>query len=78
MCLSIWNGSPKAYNELKSGGMMALPSGRLLRYYKSSVSQKPGLNNDILKWMNDEAVKRNISPAERVGRIVVDEMSIQV
>ena len=56
-CLSIWSKSPQAYKELRSGGILVLPSGRLLQYYKNSVKQEPGLNKEVFELMRDEAAK---------------------
>ena len=58
--------------------MLRLPSGRLLRYYKNSVSQQPGLNDDVLKWMDSEAKKKNVPDLGRCGGIILDEMANQV
>ena len=76
--MSIWNRSLQTYNELKSSGMMVLPSGRLLQMYKNSVKQEPGLNQEVFKLMTQEANKRKIGLMGRRGGIMLDEMSIQV
>ena len=78
--LSIWNRSPEAYHEVATSGMLRLPSGRLLQYYKNSVPQKSGLNDEVLQWMEQEAKKLDLSEFGKCGGIyiVLDEMSIQV
>lgn len=58
--------------------MLRLPSGRLLQYYKNSVPQKPGLNEEVLQWMEQEAAKGNLTELGKCGGIILDEMSIQV
>ena len=58
--------------------MLRLPSGRLLQYYKNSVPQKSGLNDEVLQWMEQEAKKLDLSEFGKCGGIVLDEMSIQV
>lgn len=63
---------------MRESGMLVLPSGRLLRMYKNSCSQNPGLNDSVGQWMKQEAMKRNIGPEGREGGIILDEMAIQV
>ncbi|XP_078382573.1 uncharacterized protein LOC144665241 [Oculina patagonica] len=77
LCLSIWNRSPEAYHEMATSGMLRLPSGRLLQYYKNSVSQNSGLNEDVLQWMEQEAEKLKLTEYGKCGGIILDEMSIQ-
>ncbi|CAB4043602.1 Hypothetical predicted protein, partial [Paramuricea clavata] len=77
LCLSIWNRSPEAYKELRESGVLVLPSGRLLRMYKNSCSQNPGLNESVGQWMRQESIKRRIGPEGREGGIILDEMAIQ-
>ena len=74
----MWNRSPEAYQELSKSGMLRLPSGRLLQYYKNSIQQKPGLNEEVLQWMEQEADKVKLTELGRCGGIILDEMSIQV
>ncbi|XP_014664265.1 PREDICTED: uncharacterized protein LOC106806734 isoform X3 [Priapulus caudatus] len=77
-CLTLWASNPRTYKKLSSLGILVtLPSGRLLRYYKNSVHQKPGLNNDMLHWMYEEAKSKQVPPHGMTGGIVFDEMSIQ-
>ena len=78
LCLSIWNRSAEAYHEVATSGMLRLPSGRLLQYYKNSVPQKSGLNDEVLQWIEQEAKKLDMSEFGKCGGIVLDEMSIQV
>ena len=78
LCLSIWNRSPEAYEELKESGMVVLPSGRLLRMYKNSCSQNPGFNESVGEWMIQEAIKRKIGPEGKEGGVILDEMATQV
>ncbi|XP_070578680.1 uncharacterized protein [Ptychodera flava] len=76
VCLSTWTRSPKAYETLRKSGMLILPSGRLLKMYKNSVSQKAGFNDDVLEWMVAEA-KKTLGPEGYDGGIIFDEMQIQ-
>ena len=64
--------------QLKASGMLKLPSGRLLSMYKNSVSQKSGLNDEVLQWMLHEADKLNLDSFGREGGLILDEMAIQV
>ena len=64
--------------QLKESGILKLPSGRLLSMYKNSVAQKPGLNDDVLKWMQHEADKLRLESFGREGGLILDEMAIQV
>lgn len=63
---------------MATSGMLRLPSGRLLQYYKNSVSQNSGLNEDVLQWMEQEAEKLKLTEYGKCGGIILDEMSIQV
>ena len=58
--------------------MMKLPSGRLLQYHKNVASQAPGVNESVIKWMVDEAGRKNVGAAGKVGGLILDEMAIQV
>lgn len=63
----MWNRSPEAYQEQSENGMLRLPSGRLLQYYNNSVQQKPGLNEEVLQWMEQEADKVKLTELGRCG-----------
>ena len=78
VCLSLWNRSPEAYKELRESGVLVLPSGRLLKMYKNSCTQNPGLNESVGQWMEQEASKKKIGAEGREGGIILDEMAIQV
>ncbi|KAK3714554.1 hypothetical protein QZH41_014216, partial [Actinostola sp. cb2023] len=77
LCLSLWCRSPEAYEQLKDSGMIRLPSGRLLSLYKNSVSQKAGINDEVLDWLVKEADKNELDAYGREGGLILDEMSIQ-
>ncbi|KAK3101742.1 hypothetical protein FSP39_006029 [Pinctada imbricata] len=57
--------------------MLTLPSQRLLKYYKNSIRQTPGFNENNITWMIKEATTQNISPFGHHGGLVIDEMTIQ-
>lgn len=50
----------------------------LLRHYKNKIEQKPGWNDEILKWCLHEATAKNLKPSDCMGALVLDEMKIQV
>ena len=57
--------------------MFVLPSERLLQYYKNSVQQEPGLNEEVFQLMREEAEKRKVPQFGKLWGIMLDEMSIQ-
>ena len=77
LCLSLYCRSPSTYHQLGASAMLKLPSGRLLRMYKNNVRPESGLNEAIFRWMLAEAETRRLSPADRQGGLLIDEMSIQ-
>lgn len=77
ICLSLYSRSPQAYADLKSSGMLVLPSQQLLRYYKNAVKQQPDFQYDNLNWMLKEADRQKIPSEGRHGGLVLDEMQIQ-
>lgn len=77
MALSIFNRNPSSYRILSQNGWLHLPSERLLTVYKNAVSQKPGVNPDMMQWMQQEANRQNVPSHGMYGGIIMDEMSIQ-
>ena len=77
LCLSLYCRSPSTYHQLGASAMLKLPSGRLLRMYKNNVRPESGLNEAIFRWMLAEAETRRLSPTDRQGGLLIDEMSIQ-
>ena len=77
LCLSLYCRSPSTYHQLGASCILKLPSGRLLSMYKNTVQQAPGLQEEVFKWMHDEAQRLALSNADRQGGIVIDEMAIQ-
>lgn len=76
--MMLWGRSPQAYQDLRSSGFLVLPTVRLLQYYKSSVEQKPGLQQNMFLWMKAEADRMNLSEVGREGGLLLDERAIQV
>ena len=77
LCLTIWNRSPKAYENMLHRGSLMLPCTKTLSCYKNCVEQKSGINHDILKGMYLEAQRRDTPTEGYYGGLVFDEMSIQ-
>ena len=48
------------------------------RYYKNSLHQKSGWNQDVIKWCRQEAQRLNLKEQDFGGGLVLDEMKIQV
>ncbi|KAK3099914.1 hypothetical protein FSP39_011714 [Pinctada imbricata] len=77
ICLTLWCRSPKAYGDLKDSGLMVLPSQRLLQIYKNRIHQRAGVNKELLHWMQNEALLKNVPEEGKEGGLMLDEMSIQ-
>ncbi|CAG2254808.1 unnamed protein product [Mytilus edulis] len=77
LCLTLWCRSPQCYTDLRDSGFLILPSQQILQIYKGRFHQKAGLNKELLHWMKNEAMHRNLSPEGYDGGLVLDEMSIQ-
>jgi hypothetical protein len=50
---------------------------RTLQIYKNKINQKPEINNELIHWMKNEALSRNLPPDGYEGGLILDEMSIQ-
>ena len=48
------------------------------RYYKNSIDQKPGWNEEMIDWCKREARRQNLKEDEHWGGLIVNEMKIQV
>lgn len=55
-----------------------LPSNRLIRYYKNSVYQESGWNEQVIEWCAKEASRQELKPHEYWGGLLIDEMKLQV
>ena len=77
VCLQLYNRSPHCYEVLCESKILVLPSKSLLVLYKNSIKQKTGFDEEVFHWMHLEANRQNLSPGERYGGIIFDEMSIQ-
>ena len=77
LCLTLWCRSPRSYTELKNSGFLVLPSQKILQIYKNKFHQKAGINKELLHWMKNEALHRNLPTEGYEGGLILDEMSIQ-
>jgi len=77
LCLTMWCRSPKSYSDLIQSGFVVLPSQKVLQVYKNKFHQKAGLNKELLHWMKNEALHKNLPPEGYEGGLILDEMSIQ-
>ena len=77
LCLSLYVRSPAALEDLRSSGMLILPSVRLLQLYKNCIKQRPGLTEENLSWMLKEADRQEVSTHGRRGGLIMDELTIQ-
>ena len=48
------------------------------RYYKNSVCQKPGWNEDVIEWCAKEAKRQDFKPHDYWDGFIIDEMKLQV
>ena len=48
------------------------------RLYKNKVEEKPGWNDQVLKWCLETAQEKNLREEDYWGGFVIDEMKIQV
>lgn len=77
LCLTLYCRSPKNYEFLSKSGYLILPSSKQIRTYKNKVDQKPGINKEVLAWMKNEAVLRDLPKEGYEGGLLLDEMSLQ-
>ncbi|XP_028392672.1 uncharacterized protein LOC114517214 [Dendronephthya gigantea] len=75
LALDIYCKNPRALDIMRQ--CIVLPSNRLLRYYKNSVSQQPGWNIEVLNWCRKEAERLKLTEENHWGGLIFDEMKIQ-
>ena len=46
--------------------------------YKTMVKQEPGINSEVITWMDKVWKNMAATPFERAGGLLCDEMTIQV
>ena len=76
LTLTLWTRSPRNYIELLNAGFL-FPSISTLSLYKNCISQKPGLNKDMMRWMYNTAIGAKLPACGYLGGLVLDEMNIQ-
>lgn len=77
VCLQWYCRSPQSYEAFRESKFLVLPSASTLILYKNKVKQQVGFDQDVFKWMFEEARRRNIPEEGWTGGIILDEMSIQ-
>eukprot|EP00112_Aurelia_sp_Birch-Aquarium-sp1_P019875 Seg500.5 transcript_id=Seg500.5/GoldUCD/mRNA.D3Y31 product="DNA transposase THAP9" pseudo=true protein_id=Seg500.5/GoldUCD/D3Y31 len=73
--LSIAAKSPSAYEELRSSGVLKLPSKRTLRDYRNVVKPKQGFNKQIIEELT--SITTNLSNVQRYIVLMFDEVKIK-
>ena len=48
------------------------------RFYKNKVEEKPGWNDQVLKWCLEAALEKGLKKEDYWGGFLIDEMKIQV
>lgn len=48
------------------------------RFYKNKVDEKPGWNDQVLKWCLEAALEKDLKKEDYWGGFLIDEMKIQV
>ena len=76
-CLYLRHFSSKAYELLRSSGIIKLPSQRTLRDYTHFVSSKPGFSADLDKQLIKQSNSTNLEPHQRHVCLVADEMYVK-
>ena len=76
VCLSWWARNPKSYMYWRAKGQL-LPHPDTLRKYKNCLQQKPGFLPQMFDWMVQESERLNLQQHDRVGTVILDEVSIQ-
>ena len=73
--LSIAAKSPAAYEELRSSGVLKLPSKRTLRDYRNVVKPKQGFNKQIIEELT--SITATLSNVQRYIVLLFDEVKIK-
>ena len=74
-CISLASKSPSAYEELRSSGILTLPSRRTLRDYTNFVKPSPGFNPQVTTELME--LTSDLQGYKRFVSLSFDEMKIQ-
>ncbi|KAM7437563.1 hypothetical protein ABFA07_012832 [Porites harrisoni] len=75
LCIDLYCKNPHVLDPLRK--FIILPSNRTIRLYKNKVEEKPGWNDQVLKWCLETAQEKNLREEDYWGGFVIDEMKIQ-
>ena len=76
ICLAWWVKNPSTYQHWRTHGQL-LPCPDTLRKHKNCIEQEPGFLPRMFSWAVVEANKEGLKKHDRVGCLVIDEVSIQ-
>lgn len=76
-CLQWYCKSPKSYESVRESGYLLLPSRSILIQYKTKVKQNVGFDDNIFRWMHEEARRKDLCEEGYMGGLIIDEMAIQ-
>ena len=74
-CLSLQTKSPAAYDQWRKGGVLILPSQRVLRDYKNAIRPKRGFNNEVIFELKE--LTEDFFDIQCYVALYFDEMKIQ-
>ncbi|XP_078384471.1 uncharacterized protein LOC144666905 [Oculina patagonica] len=76
LCIDLYCKNPHVLDPLRE--FITLPSNRTIRFYKNKVDEKPGWNDQVLRWCLEAAQERGLKKEDYWGGFLIDEMKIQV
>ena len=74
-CLSLFTKSRSVYEELRSSGILVLPSSRTLQDYKNYINPKTGFSSQVLNHLKE--LTKEYFDIERYIVLLFDEMKIK-
>lgn len=79
LCLRSFVRNKRAYLDMRADKTFGvLPHPSILTRYKNRIPQNPGIQTDILAWMDREATRLVVQDCGRMGGLILDEIAIQV
>ena len=74
-CLSLASKSASAYDELRSSGILTLPSRRTLRDYRNAITPQTGFNHKVVEKL--KGWTKDFKGYQKYVSLAFDEMKIQ-